>query len=58
VTIERFSASATVRDLREAELWHLPSIESEAGALFRAVGMDPVANDDLPTVEGLRVYWG
>jgi GNAT superfamily N-acetyltransferase len=56
VSVKRFSASATLRDLREADLPHLPSIESEAGASFRAVGMDAVANDDLPTVEELRVY--
>jgi len=50
------AAPVTVRELREADLRYLPSIELEAGALFSTVDMDAVANDDLPTVEELRVY--
>lgn len=41
---------------QEPDLAWLPGIEREAGGSFRAIGMDAVADGDLPTVDELQVY--
>jgi GNAT superfamily N-acetyltransferase len=45
----------TVRLARPDDLPLLPGIEQAAGELFRSVGMDPVADGALPTVQELTV---
>jgi hypothetical protein len=46
----------TVRLAHEDDLARLPGIERAAGEVFRSLGMDAVADDELPTVEELGRY--
>jgi GNAT superfamily N-acetyltransferase len=52
----RSSAAPLVRSATPEDLAFLPLIESRAGAPFRDLGMDAVADDDPPTVEDLAPY--
>jgi GNAT superfamily N-acetyltransferase len=45
-----------VRPARESDLPTLRDIERAAGRAFAALGMDLVADDEPPSVEGLREY--
>lgn len=47
---------ATIRLAQDRDLDRLPEIERQAGAPFRAVGMDAVADDDPPTAAELQPY--
>jgi N-acetylglutamate synthase-like GNAT family acetyltransferase len=46
----------TARFAREDDLARLPVIEHAAGEVFRSLGMDAVADDEVPTVEELGRY--
>jgi GNAT superfamily N-acetyltransferase len=52
----RSYASPLVRSATPEDLEVLPLIESRAGAPFRDLGMDAVADDDPPTVEHLAPF--
>lgn len=45
-----------LRALCEHDLPRLPALEREAGSAFRGLGMDAVADGELPTVAELRPY--
>ncbi len=50
------SVAVTVRAAREGDLAALPVIERAAGEMFRSLGMDTVADGDVPTIEELDRY--
>jgi GNAT superfamily N-acetyltransferase len=45
-----------IRPARADELGVLRAIEREAGAVFRALGMDAVADDEPPSLESLTAF--
>jgi len=45
-----------IRPAATADLGRIQEIETAAGGLFRALGMDPVADDPPPTIEELNAF--